>query len=393
MKKQLFILLIPLLVAGHVNAQTETGNAPTTLPFIKTSNDVEKTSSILKTGIANDVLTNAYKIAIKNIFGDKKEASYSSTIYGTIRIFNPNFGSGAAYRGTRWARNVEWTVSGKVDSNSNIAGFGGTLKVTLLNKRDLTVRSDELTATMNNYSNIFIRDVARARSMLISNVEGSNLSRSKKDSTIRIKLNLLYSSIRKYGKSSDITDLDPDLLSALITMNSPIVNDGGLAAKANADFKNAVNEIKNKPLWTLSGTYFHVPYGKNDTTTIQSDLVFGLSKDSGSGFWEFNASGYARFFNNGLLGSAQKYHFESGCNRVLREDANGKSNMEIKGFFSYDRGNNAPGFPTATTANITYRYLVDKFGGFWIPVTLSYNPNNGRFLGLIDLTINIDPKN
>jgi hypothetical protein len=369
MKKICSLFIIGVLVYCSAKAQKSD-----TIASIITK-DVNK----LKTGQANDVLTNFYQLAIKNVFGSKKELSYSSTIFGLLdSVSKGKYEDAAFYKKTRWARNVELNVTSRIDTNNNVSAYGGGIKIYIVNARDVTKEDKHLNSTMSEYESRLMDTLQIA----LRKFFGSP------------RIAVIHSSISKYGEHFDYKKLDPELIDTLKKMHSGIVNGSGLAAVINQYFTDQINLIKKKPLWSIGGTYLHSIQNKNDTTTIKSDFLVGLGKNNPDNFWEFSVSTYLQLFNNRAPQStaSQKFHFETGFNKILSENSAGESNMELKFFGSYDKVFNTTTIPTTTTANLTYRYLVSRLGGFWIPVTLSYDPDKGKFLGFIDLTFNIDPK-
>lgn len=372
MRRLSIILSAFIILSLSVNAQTRIDSATNGQGII--TKDVNK----LKTGQANDVLTNFYQLAIKNIFGAKKELSFSSTIFGLLdSITRGKYENDAYYAKTRWARNIELTISGRVDSNSSVSSYGGGIKFYLINARDVTKKDDHLNTVMISYEQKLLDTLVTAL---------KKFNNSPRRAAI-------HASVSKYGEHFDPTVLDPELIDTLKSMHSDIVYGKGLATQINNYFTEQVNLIKKKPLWSLGGSYLHSISNKIDTLTIQSDFLWGLGKDPHK-YWELSASSYLQVLDNPVpsSGSIKKFHIEGGFNKILSETNDGRSNMELKAFASFDKGFNTSLLPATTKANLTYRYLVSQLGGFWIPITLSYDPSKGKLLGFIDLTFNIDPK-
>jgi hypothetical protein len=376
MKKRLIFsaLLVTMLI---VDAKAQDSTLTT---YKQNSTGATKAANDFKTGQANDIITNFYKVAIKNIFGSKKEVSYSTTIFGLIDSLDHKFAIDSFYKKTRWARNIELSVSGKIDSANHVTDFGGGVKIYLLNKRDITTEDKSFNSTMEKNELEINNDLSTVKKKL-------RLAHNI-DPKVLIKL---MSSFTKFAKSKDYHDLEPQIIDTLIKMDSRLVKGIGLAKIADQFFAETVEKIKKRPLWSLAGNYDHATNNKTDTVIIESKFLVGLNW---KGDAEFNVTSNLKLFNNTENRdlSAQKFHFETGLNWILHKNSNGKSQEEFKFFGSYDKGFNASKtIPTATMANATYRYRVQQLGGFWVPVTLSYDPGKGKFLGFIDITINIDP--
>ncbi|WP_295654808.1 hypothetical protein [uncultured Mucilaginibacter sp.] len=382
--KKIFLLSALLMCIIHeVRAQ----NSQKQIDSLEVENkamEIRKVNSV-KTGLANDLLTNFYQLTIKDVFGNKKQLSYSSTIFGLLKLNaqdTSKYTNDADYLKYRWARNIQLSVSGKLDSNNNVASFGGGIKFYLLNKRDITKRDNVFQQHMRGFVDQISRDFQDA----IGKISKSGISQKKFD--------VIMASKEKYNLTLRIMDLDSQLIDTLKSIHSKIVFGNGLADSAKNYFNQQIKVIKNRPLWSLAGTYLHSIQNTIDTATIQSDFLVGLRSKTNN-FWEFNASTYFQSYRSKLpqTSPSQKFHFETGFNRILHENTEEESDMELKFFGSYDKSFNTTTIPTAVKANLTYRYLVSRLGGFWIPVTLSYDPDKGKLFGFIDLTFNIDPKN
>ena len=386
MKRIFLLFVLSACIFCKVKAQTRNVIAPKKYDTVLVENQVKlidstKKANSLKTGQAHNLLTNFYQLAIKNAFGDKKELSYSSTIFGLLkaRAYDTSkYTIDSNYIKKRWTRNIQVSISGRIDTNNNIASYGGGVKFYLMNKRDVSDKNGPFQKQMDQFVFELQKDLGEAMRKCRSS--------SRRD--------LIFASKEKYNKTFNIKDLDPELVDTLKKMRSKVVLGKGLADSAKSYFDQQIKLIKKKPLWSIGGSYLHSIQNKSDTTTIQSDFLVGLKKGKTDKFWEFNISTYLQLFNSRIpqSTSSQKFHFETGLNKILSENSAGESNMELKFFGSYDKGFNTTTIPTTTAANLTYRYLVSRLGGFWIPVTLSYDPGKGKFLGFIDLTFNIDPK-
>ena len=343
-----------------------------------------------KPGLDKDILPNLYQLALKNVFGKDGELSFTSSIFGIfdslasskLKILNPE---DTLFSKLQWARNIFFSINGKMDSTNRISTFGGGLTFAIINKRDINISDKKMNKTLAQIETKIVDIRAKIKAKI---TEGMNENDREK------KLEAIDKSYDEFRVTKNPDKLDPEFRQILH-------NDYNITAEKDFFFESSVlfeqrkEQLKTNPLWTLGFDYKRNTVLRLDTTTFKSDFVVGIRNKNdpeGKKPWEITASSALKLFNSVDSSATQKstkaFHFEAGLNKILLADDDGSSNMELKLFAGLDKDFAIKGNKATITANSTFRYKA--FGDFWIPITLSYDPKKGTVFGFATLTFNLD---
>jgi hypothetical protein len=373
MKKSALLLFI-IMAFYTIAYSQEKGLNDSLLSFAGQVN-AEKTSN------SKDILSNVFRTSISNLLGQKKSFEFNSTLYGIDSLFKKNAVSNtpSVYSKQRWLRNIQINLSVKGDSSSNeITEFAGGFTIALIKKRDITY--GDFRSIMPKFKNF-----ERLRKKLNFKVSAENPG---------ISFDSIQKSWTDYDVNHDYKKLHPLILKALEEFD-PVDIAFIKSDSAHLAFVNIAALYARKPLLTISPGYTYNRLNKQSSLALSAAFLVGLGSSVNTKPWELEAKSsfsigadttiaVANYANRPFLVSA-------GVNKVLREDINKISTLELKGFFQY--GRQFGDVPLGTDAgkltfNTTLR--VNVYKSFWLPLTLSYDIKNANVLGFLSFTANID---
>lgn len=374
--KKIFLLFAATVACVVANAQTVARTGNNLL-------DANKMSAADKSGNANDALTNFYQLSLRNIFGKNGEISVSTTVFGLLDSLNNKIEVDTLYSKYRWARNIQINASGKIDSANNISSLGGGVTVSIVNRRDLTRKTSafsELEPIEMAISEVKKKALRSATGN--AGVRAAFAGQNDVDSAIIASIS---ASISRFRTSHNPADLDTNFVNELKKAGD-LKKYMTLVRQDDSMFRAIQKNIERRGLWTAGATYRRHPQTGNDTLGFQTDYIVGLGRNTERKLWEFAAAAFVKSFKDTALSQASAAHAEVGLNKVLLEDKDRNSRMELKFFASYDQvltGNNDPVF----AGNLTWRISV--FKDLWLPVAVKYD-DNGKLWGFLSVTYNLD---
>lgn len=383
MKKYMWLFTVSVFLYFTVNAQDSSANTI----ILKEASRRFQISQKNKSGQEKDIWPNLFQMAAKNIFGDDGELSFSSTLFGLADSIRRNIEVDTIFRRLQWARNISFSLAGKMDSSSRIATFGGGINFAIINKRDMNLKDKYFNDVMAKIEDRIAGTRARLEDMLTENKSESDKEKINKE------INSKFSAFRKSGKAEDIGDLYLKILKDSFSITDPKT----FFFEANELYNSWQEDLKTKPIWTLGFNYMRNTILKSDTSKIKSEFLAGIKQKARSSGkmrkpWELNVSSFLNLYKNADSTEGKKmampFHIEAGLNKILLHDDEDASQMELKFFASFDKDLSNSRQKGILMANATYRYRV--FGDFWVPVTISYDPKDGTVFGFASLTFNLD---
>src|SRR5690349_2771160 len=103
--------------------------------------DLIRQGNAQKTANWQDVLANFFQAAGGNIAGSEKSLDFKSTIFALKAKLDPSMRNDSNYVRQGFARNFQFNVGLKLDSQFRFKGFGFGFNWALINKRDETLMS------------------------------------------------------------------------------------------------------------------------------------------------------------------------------------------------------------------------------------------------------------
>jgi hypothetical protein len=334
-----------------------------------------------KTANSKDVLSNIFRASVANLLGKNKAFQFNSTFYAIDSVVNKNMRSSTDfyYAKQRALRGIQLNLAVKVDSSTNqLTDFSGGLTIALINKRDVTYAdfSTQLVPVLDHFETL-----RKSINMKLAARPGVSIAEIQESWTA-------------YSKSHDFADLDP-LVKAEVNTLSPADQAFIKTDEPNKKFNDLTKLYARKSLLTLSPNYNYNRVNKQSSFALSAAYVVGISRSVDKKPWELEAKSSISIMADTTIAVAnyknRPFLISAGVNKVLREDADNASTMELKGFFQYDYqfGDKQPGVDAGkVTFNTTWR--INLYKSIWLPVTLRYDVKNANIFGFLSLTANID---
>lgn len=359
-----------------------------------------------KTANSKDMLTTLYRIGINNLLGKSHSFKFSSTFLGIDSILHRNSNRSNYSAFTRFLRENSLNITITGDSNNNINKYSGGFSFTFLNKKDMKfhkLRKDYL----SDLTNLTIKnaDLRKELIMIIPEPTGTPDEAFLVKQKYQIELNTAF-------KDKDFSNLSPVIIKAFksdeLLDNLLLKNVFRNRAEARAYilttlegknqlselFKNIAAAYARKPLWTFSPTVVYDKGNKQPTWEFATEFTVGLGKNLDKKPWELEMKSGFKIENDTSIKSTNYQNkpisFSLGVNKVLLENEEKESKMELKFFTQYDRQLGKVPVNTEEaifTLNTTFR--VNIYKTLWLPVTLKYDTQNSNLLGLFSITANL----
>lgn len=353
---------------------------------------LQQTISDLKSGNTHDILTNAFQASINDLLGSDKEFSFKSTLYGIdSTIFKDTSDLDIYYRRQKISRKSEISLNIKGNDSNVISTYGLGLKFSPVDKKDITYAdySKEGLPILVDKIAILKKKVTQEIETTLIGVYGETMTADGTESKVDSIMSKIQDSYSQFGQTQDLSQLHSLILANLTDEDKITFKSLSLAYDSLAII------YSRKPLWTVSGNFNYDYINKLPELKFESEFTVGLGNNIHKRPWEFEITGKYLLENDSISeGSDISSHTLSGTlglNKILRENLDSESTMELKLYASYDyflgtlpEGVNAGLF----TANSTFRILA--FKQFWIPITLKYDVENANLFGFISLTANLE---
>jgi hypothetical protein len=378
---------------------------------IKKALDFISKTNAKKTANSKDILTTLYRAGLDNLLGKEHKFSFSSTFWGIDSIFRNSDKNPVGFDRQRFLRTTSVNLSVTGDSINNIAKIGGGFSIVLYDGKDIKYKKFAA----------FYR-TSKARINLSHEVEINNaIKKSIKNIIAEDDRANANSSIDAFNDSWNKADQDDDF-STLAPFIFELLKDRRLFIKVKAELatggitdgdinsailllqegKNSLNNAfdtlsklsARKPLWTFTPDITYDRVEKQATYSFATEFVVGIGRNVEKKPWELEIKSQYKIQRDTSVKAtnygSKPFFVSVGANKVLVENKEKESQMELKFFAQYDRQFGK--VPTGEkqqllTFNSTFRVKV--FRSLWLPVTIKYDPENGRVFGLFSITANI----
>lgn len=376
MKKYIFILAVIIISYNASYSQQSVSRTDS----LNISSSLTNGINNQKTANSQDILSNIFRTSITNLLGKSKSFQFNTTLYGLDSFFNKNNRSNVdtLYRKQKSARNIQINLSVKADSNSNkIASFSVGATIAVINKRNITT---------SDFSSIIAK--FKTLEKLRKNI---NIQIAAKNPGI---ISELQDSWSKYDISHDYKDLDSHIIEALekrSTAEKLFLQRDSI----HIEYQRITAINAEKPLLTIAPNYAYNRISKQSAFSVNASFLDGIGNPVNRKPWELEAKASLSIEGDSTIiepnYNNKPFTISVGINKVLRQDNNRASTLELKGFFEYNEqlGNvSSENVAGKVTFNSTLR--VKLYKSIWLPLTLSYDVKHSNILGFLSLTANID---
>lgn len=382
--KRIIYFLLTILSASSLVAQSDIKQI-----------DIEARKQ--KTANTHDILTNFYKAGIDNLLGTKHSFTFNSTFFGIDSLFNRKRDNIKHEFGLR-SNSLNFTIKG--DSSNSIIGYSGGFTFTLVNKRDVVYSKIDkndleiLQKRTNEFADLKKKIQSNIAEKYRSLSADTSIQRKTSDSLQKI----VNTSFAAAEKAKDYSILDGLIIKELKDIITQTGDENAKSLLSGKDFfHQAYVEIatkySRKPLWTLSPNFGYDIQKKQGNYSLASNFIVGFGAIDKKA-WEIEANATFRIESDSTV---QKVNYDNkpfsislGINKVLLENSDKESKMELKFFTQFDHQFGKVSDVSDTnkfTLNSIFR--VNVYKSLWLPITVKYDPSSGNFLGIFSITANL----
>lgn len=339
-----------------------------------------------KYSLKYDVLSEIIQIGLNRgiLTGKENDVRFKSTLYGLMVLSNKKYELDKNYSKLTFQRNFEIGGSMQISEDENINGFGLALKYAIINKRDLSVRTD---------TKILDDEVFALQQNLGSNL-GTVLQKFLQDDNTTPEDS---TRLRKYlNDNSTIKDFNKFYtgLKSIVGFSTNKILGAKMAAmqqsfeSINRKYDSLTKIIEKRPLLTFAAE------GKNadnkwDFASFKLEYMKGLGfVNNDENPWDIYLAASLNYENDTLSLSKKLNRsfstFRGGINHVLIKKANNQSFVEVLGGFEYNSVFNGKYTGEKTGLlnalfNISFRIAPN----FYLPLEIKYDPDKGKFMGQV----------
>jgi hypothetical protein len=386
------ILAISLLLLFSVKSIAQKNPIPN--PII--------TADSLATGNFKDVLNSFFQLTFDKLTGKDKEVKFSLNPFAVMAKLDTTLLVDTVYKRYRTLRNLNFTVAAALDTAYKFNGFSSGVKFAVINRRDETVSDIFVKTVLNNDSVNQLFKLNNMGAMLISKYRlnpqkgmdfaldwekftDGKISFNELNGEMRDSVLAIVDSLTKAG--DDTARIVGKLLADYPDFN--------IYKRANKLYEEMKENFNKNLLWTI---------GLSDTTykdefmfsnlVFTSELLLGINKyKKGRNDLELNIRTDFQIVDDTLLADRDLkrmvFGFEPGINLVLKTKTTEKSFLEFKlsGSYYHTFSDLYPGeVRNRLTLNSTLRIRI--LNDIWVPIEIKYDPENGNFLGFLNVRAN-----
>ena len=389
MKSRLVLMVLFCLVAPTVFAQTESALA--------TEIDAKKTGS------SKDILASLFRASVNSLLGDDRTYTLNSSFLGIYQLLNRD--GKLNYAVERGLKQNSFNLSLAGNEEHDIAKIMGGFTIAVINRKDIKADSAKNEfAKLNRDAMIYAELLKEIKLFLLNN--NSELSCSA------LAMQAVMDTWNDASRKHDFSTIHPEIRKTLLSknfVNSLLLKNNGinsselqqaltdvLAGKdiLHQEYQRIAKIYAQKLLWTFAPSVTYDRVNKQGEYTLASNATFGIFKNTAKKPWEFEIKAQFKVANDSTLAQSdyndKPLSVSIGLNKVLVQNKERESRLEFKLFTQYNR---QFGKITALqredifTLNSTLRLYLYK--SIWLPVTLKYDVDKGKILGLFTLTANI----
>jgi len=332
-------------------------------------------ANAVKTGNWQDLLTNYFQVAAKNLAGKNKSLEFKGTIFGIKAKLDPLVNVDTNYSRHAFDRNFQFNGSLKLDTSYRFKKAGVGFTWAIINKRDSTTVS-----LIGGVEDMYFRDFAFELA--------DALNAYRKEATVE-EFNAaqqLASQMLATGKFT-VSSFAPAFRQKLSQRVASNFN------KVRSAFDSLLQATKKKPLLTLRlESLFEAGEGIFNGGEVELAYLQGLTRKGKP--LELDLRTRFNVNDTMVLGRRYRNQFSvsGGMNcALITAGSSDKPVLEFKPYLEYNHVGRGllPGEESnAFYANAELRVRVTK--SLWIPVTLRYDIEQANFLGFLNVALNMN---
>jgi hypothetical protein len=345
-----------------------------------------RSAADLKTGNSQDVLVSFFQLAFNDL-NDKKKRSFNfeSSLIALVAKHDPSLWQSEAYLKNTFLRNFNLGISPAIDSTLKFKSFGASFKYAIVNRRDKTVY-DFVLKNEDAWRAVRLGALGKYAAKL-GGVTGSDYKLAADffdvGENVRTKVGDLPEDFK--------TILEAEIASSAAYQDYSVRDFQVHLFDQYADLSRIV---ENRPLWTIGSDLTFKHAGLSDYS-FNSEFLRGLVNNNSRMNVELDIA--ASFDVTDDETSETKdldrriFSYAAGFNWIVVKDKSHKPRIEFKGSIKDDmilEGKYADEETSTLTANGTLRLRLTN--ELWIPVTITYDPEKGKFLGFLTVKSNFD---
>lgn len=374
------MLVISLSASAQVSLKTvaDASSSKQSEKLVRSVND-------LKTGNWQSVLSGFLQLAFKDLTGDNKTLSFKTSLFALKAKADTNLLLDVNYVKQKFARNFQFDFALKLDTSYRFKGMQAGFTWAIINKRDSSVVSFVNTELDKYYSaaqeSLGIAAVRFRRSLIVS---GDTVPAAKKKlyNEVMSKISKVLDEKGFVAKSSYPAEFQAFLDDSF---NTNLETADKLFAKEMAKLRTA-------PLLTLSvnSTFQNK---ERAFSNGEAGLVYlqGIQTKRTKTEMDIRSSLSIR---DTMVVTAQRrsrFNATAGINFALLESKAGQSLIEFKPHLEY---NSILSKLFGTEKRDVFMANADLrirlFQNFWLPLTIKYDIDKGKFFGFLDIEFNFD---
>ncbi len=349
----------------------------------KQSENILRTVNDLKTGNWQDVLSSFLQLSFSDLTGEKKAVSFKANLFALKVKADSNLLLSDNYVKQKFSRNFQFDFFLNLDTLYKFKGFRAGFSWAIVNKRDSSVVSYANTELDRYFSNAQ-RELSIAanayRESLLDDKRKLSAENAAKVIEVRAKTNKILEDNFFVAKDEYPSEIQNFLDDTYITNFE----------KADSLFKDKLERLRLKPLLTLSlnSTFQNkekaFSNGSAQIVYLQGFKTFQTKT-------EFDIRSSLTIKDTLVVSTDRRTEFNSsaGINFTLLESKKGKTIIVFKPYFEYKSiltklysAEKKEKF--MANADLRFRILEN----FWLPLTIKYDLEKGKFLGFLDIELN-----
>jgi hypothetical protein len=386
MKTRSLILLAPvvlmLLFQQKISAQGKSG-----IPIF--------TADSLASGNYKEVWKSFFQLAFDRFTGKQKELTFTSNPFALMLKASPDLAVDTNYTKYKALRNLNFSITGRLDSSYRFNGFSSGITYAIVNRRDVTMYQQFNEQVRN--ANREIEDLTDGIGAVVSTLS-TNPSLSSKLTALSNKL------LRDSSYTFNQLDKEVDSILRKVINDKKITNLQRLLKSSN---KISINQIarngydsveknfQNRLLWTVgvSDTTYNDKFMFSNVA-LTTRILKGLFPDpKQASNIELDIMGCLNFVDDTLKSGRDLKRSvltsEAGFNWVYKAKKTNQSIFELKFSAAYNRifnGAYKNEEKELFTLNGTFRIrILDEV---WLPLQFKYDPKSGNVLGFLSVKFN-----
>ena len=345
----------------------------------------------LASGNYKDVLTSFFNITLDKLSGADKEIKLTSNLFALMLKQNPSLNIDTNYIKYTFARNTNFGITAKLDTNKKFAGFSGTLKYAIINKRDYTIAKEFIPLVQDKLNNYF--KLHNQIELELNKIDLESRGKFRREINGFIRDSIKFSDLDFIAKEIVLRSAKSLNLYDIIKLLQKDPNNS-IAKMAQSGFEDIVKLYQNKPLWT---TAFDIS-SYSDKFQVSSlkfttEFLKGIMNPDATSNLEIDIKANLDIGDDSTKSgrdlSRSIFSFEAGLNWVIKNWNRNQTFLEFKftaAENSITKGVYQGESKNMFTLNGTLRIRISN--DVWVPIEFKYEPKTGNVFGLLNVTTN-----